>query len=379
MKKRLLAVVCALVLAVGLLLPWSLAAGPYDDIYLVGVNDTVLLGLISAEQMPVRRSGTIYAPCTVLDHKELGLSYALNRTAGTFTVYNRRRTLIFQLNGSGSADKEGNELTGRILTRNGVVFIPLRFVANFFELEYSFYNLVLPDGTVPIARLCGEGAAMTDQQFGAQAAQLAAGPLAQYLAAQASAAPSGSVRPSADPSADPSPSAAPRPVDICFAVACTDGAGFQSLLASFDQANCSALFLFSPDDLAQRDRDIRAAAAAGHQIGLLLPAQEPEAAFRRGNEQLRHILRSEATQVAFTGAVDESQSNGNWWVWQGNVTPRGRSASAQAANLLTDVDAQRTARVTLHDSRLTAQALRRDLSTWRQRPYALFTPTESGQ
>lgn len=379
MKKRLLAVVCALALATALLLPWSLAAGPYDDIYLVGVNDTVLLGLISAEQMPVRRSGTIYAPCTVLDHKELGLSYALNRTAGTFTVYNRKATLIFQLNGSGSADKEGNELTGRILTRNGVVFIPLRFVANFFDLKYSFYNLVLPDGTVPIARLCGEEAAMTDQQFGSQAAQLAAGPLAQYLAAQSSAAPTGSDRPSSTPDSAPSPSAAPKPVDICFAVACTDGDGFQTILDTLDQANCSALFLFPPDELARRDKDVRAAAAAGHQIGLLLPAQEAETAFRQGNEQLRHILRSEATQVAFTGAVDESQAGGNWWVWQGNVSPRGRNASAQAANLLTDVDAQRTARVTLHDSRVTAQALRRNISTWRQRPYVLFTPTESGQ
>lgn len=371
MRRRVLAVVCALALAMALLLPWSLAAGPYDDIYLVGVNDTVLLGLISADQMPVRRSGTIYAPCTVLDHKELGLSYALNRTAGTFTVYNRKATLIFQLNGSGSADKEGNELTGRILTRNGVVFIPLRFVASFFDLDYSFYNLVLPDGTVPIARLRGEGTAMSDQQFGAQAAQLAAGPLAQYLTAQASASPSG--KPSADPAA--SPSAAPRPMDICFAVACTDGGGFQTLLTAFDRANCSALFLFSPDDLAQRDADVRAAAAAGHQIGLLLPAQEPEAAFRQGNERLRHILRAEATQVAFSGPVGEIQ--GSWWVWQGNVTPRGRGVAAQAANLLSDVDGQRTARVTLNDSRTTAQALQRNLPTWRQRPYDLFTPTES--
>lgn len=370
MKKRVIALLCLLTALVTLFIPWSMAAGAYDDIYLVGVNDTVLLGLISADQMPVRRSGTIYAPCTVLDRKELGLSYALNRTAGTFTVYNRKRTLIFQLNGSGSADKEGNELTGRILTRNGVVFIPLRFIASFFDLNYSFYNLVLPDGTIPIARLCNEDAVMTDQQFGAQATQLAAGSLAQYLAAQASAAPS-----NARPSAAPSSSAIPRPVDICFAVTCTDGGGFQAILSAFDRVNCSALFLFSPDDLAQRDGDIRAAAAAGHQIGLLLPAQEPEAAFRQGNEQLRHILRSEATQVAF--AQPGAGVQGNWWVWQGNVAPRGRGSATQAANLLTDVDAQRTARVTLNDSRITAQALQRNITTWAQRPYGIFTPTES--
>lgn len=387
MKKRLAATLCVLAIAVTLLLPWPAAAGVYDDIYLVGVNDTVLLGLINANQMPVRRSGVIYAPSTVLDNKELGLSYALNRTGGTFTVYNRKKTVIFQLNGSGSADKQGNELSGRILSRNGVVFIPLRFVASYFDLTYSFYNLVLPDGVVPIARIRGPEAVMSDQQFGAQATQLAAGSLAQYVAAQTPAAtptpvptptptPPPTARPTPTPAASPSPSATPKPaVDLCFAVLCTDGGGFQSLLTAFDRVNRSALFLFSPDDLIRRDSDVRAAAAAGHQIGLLLPAQEPEAAFQRGNELLQHILRCEATQVAFTADPDDPA--GGWWVWQGNVQLHGRSAAVQAANLLEDVDARRTARVTLTDSRTAAQVVQRALPTLAQTPYTIFTPTEA--
>ena len=99
MKRRLLALLCAVAACLALLIPWSYAAGVYDDVYLVGVNDTVLLGLISESQMPVRRGNVIYAPYTVLDNKELGLSYALNRSGGTFTIFNRESTLIFQLNG----------------------------------------------------------------------------------------------------------------------------------------------------------------------------------------------------------------------------------------------------------------------------------------
>lgn len=372
MKKRILAVICLLAALLVLALPWTAAAGAYDGVYLVGVNDSVLLRLITADQMPVLRSGNIYAPYSVLDSKELGLSYALNRTNGTFTVFNRRETIIFQLNGSGTTDKDGNELDGRVITRNGVVFIPLRFVASYFGLTYSYYNLVLPDGTVPIARIRTDQATMSDTQFGASAAQLVAAPVSQYMASLATPTPSFAPTPAASPS--PSPSAQPDPVSLCFAVACTDGGGFDQLLTTFENARLSALFLFSPDDLLDRDDDVRAAAAAGHQIGLLLGSQDPAGDFHLGNQRLEHILRAEATQVAF---LDGGQSEGNWWVWSGNVRPRGRSVSAQAENLAQDVADKRVARVTLNDSSTTAQALRRNLSTWSQRPYTLFTPTES--
>ncbi len=377
MKKRLIALLCLLAAFVALALPWTAASGPYVGIYLVGVNDSVLLRLITADQMPVRRSGTIYVPYSVLDNKDLGLSYALNRTGGTFTIFNRKQSLIFQLSGSGSVDREGNEQDGRIITRNGVVFIPLRFVASYFGLTYSFYNLVLPDGTVPIARVCTQQASMSDDQFGASAAQLVAAPLSQYLAGQATPSPSNNPpRPSAAVSAapSPSPSAQPDPCDICFAVACTDGSGFSDLLDAFSDARLSALFLFSPDDLLTRDSDVRAAAAAGHQIGLLLGREDPQEDFRLGNQRLGHILRAEATQVAF---LNGGQAEGNWWVWEGNVTARGRGVTAQAENLARDVSERRVARVTLTDSRVTARALQRNLPDWSQRPFALFTPTET--
>lgn len=369
MKKRIPALLCLLGAALTLLLPWALAAPAYEDVYLVGVNDSVMLSLISDDLMPVRRGGAIYVPYTVLDNKDLDFSYAINRNGGTFTVFDRKLSLIFSLDGSGVVDRQGNSLEGRIITRNGVVFFPLRFVSTYFGMTYSFYNLVLPEGTVPIARVCTSRATLTDQQFGASVPQLVAGPLSQYAAALATPTPTAAAEP---PS--PTPSALPEAVDLCFAVACTDGAGFQRILDSFASARLSALFLFSPDDLLRRDADVRAAAAAGHQIGLLLPAQDSQAAFDLGNERLRHILRSEATQVAF---LSGGATEGNWWVWQGNVSPRGSGATAQAANLAQDVNQRTVARVTLYDSRSNAQALQRNLTAWRQRPYTLFTPTET--
>ena len=372
MKRRIITLCVLLALLLTLFVPGTTASAAYEDVYLLGVNDTVMLSFINAQSMPVRRDGSIYAPCTLLENPDLKLNYAINRTGGTFTVFNREKTLIFQLNGVGATDRQGNSYNARVISRDGVVFFPLRFVAEQFGLRYSFYNLVLPDGNVPIARVCTPQASLSDPQFGTSAATMVAAPLRQYMDAQAA-------RPSADPQpTDPQPSAGPEgsSVDISFAVACTDGAGFQTLLGSFASARYSALFLFSPGDLLTRDDDVRSAAAAGHQIGLLLSAESPEEDFRVGNERLSHILRSETAQVAF---LNGGAREGNWRIWTGNITPRGRGATAQAANLAEDISAaQRTARVTLNDSAVTAQALQRNIRTWSQSPYTLVTATEVG-
>lgn len=377
MKKRIIPLFCLAVLLVSFFVPWTAAAGPYEGVCLLGVNDTVMLNFITSGSMPVRRSGAIYVPYTLLDNADLGLSYAINRTGGTFTVFNRKQTLIFQLNGGGAADKDDNTYSERVISRNGVVFFPLRFVVTYFGLTYSYYNLVLPEGTVPIARVCTPQASLSDTQFGTSAAALVAAPLRQYVESQA--APSPSPSPCAPESAPPPstpPDAPAAPVSVSLAVACTDGAGFQALLDAFASARYSALFLFSPGDLSERDGDVRAAAAAGHQIGLLLGPDAPEEDFRLGNERLGHILRAETNQVAFlSGGMRE----GNWRVWSGNISPRGRNTTLQTTNLAEDVrTAQGAARVTLNDTRTTALALQRNIRAWTQRPYTLVTVTEVG-
>ena len=378
MKKRWVTLTCLLAVLLTLFLPWTTAAGAYEDVYLLGVNDTVMLSFISESLMPVNRDGVIYVPCTLLDNQDLGLSYAINRTNGTFTVFNRKQTLVFQLNRVGAEDKEGNSYSQRVISRNGVVFFPLRFVAEFFGLTYSYYTLNLTDGSVPIARVCTDQASLSGIQFRGAAVKLVTAPLRQYAEAQAPATPTPTPTPSDAVTPPPTQSDAPEtsPVNISFAVACTDGAGFQTLLTAFASARYSALFLFSPDELLERDGDVRAAAAAGHQIGLLLGPDDPQADFRVGNERLGHILRCETSQVAFLrGGAQE----GNWRVWSGSIAPRGSSVTAQGNNLVSDINAaQRTARVTLNDSSTTAQAVQRNIRTWAQRPYTLVTVTEVG-
>ena len=71
MKKRVVSLICLLALLLTLFVPGTTAWAAYEDMYLLGVNDTVMLGFINASLMPVRREGSIYAPCTLLENPDL--------------------------------------------------------------------------------------------------------------------------------------------------------------------------------------------------------------------------------------------------------------------------------------------------------------------
>lgn len=389
MKKRILALLCVLALCLTLL-PFALGADPYEGIYLVGVNDTVLLNLINDTYMPVRRIGVIYGPYTILDNSELGLSYALNKTDGTFTIFNRKKTLIFYTTGDGARDKEGNTYSDRVFSRNGNIYIPLRFVANFFDLTYSYYNIPLKEGAVPIIRLRNEYSHLSDGQFGSAAVGLVQQPITQYAATHATPSPSPTpTSPLIDPtptptptraptviapvSPSPTPSSTPKSLNFSLAISATDGSGFSDILRTLEQNGKTALFLFAPEDLAQRDDDVRAAAASGHQIGLILGEEDPEGDYAEGNRLLKHILRSGTAQVTFSAA----ETDGSWWVWRNNVTLRGGSAQKQAENLLADLESRSYGRVTFTDSAFAARTLRQFFSQLSGRTYTYRIPTET--
>lgn len=387
MKKRVVAVLCALALLLTIL-PSALGAGAYDGIYLVGINDTVMLGLINDTYMPVRRMGVIYVPYTILDNEELGLSYALNKTDGTFTIFNRRQTLIFYTTGDGARDKEGNTYSDRVFARNGNIYIPLRFVASFFGMTYSFYNIPMAEGILPIARIRNDRSQLTDGQFGSAVATLAAQPVAQYVASHATPSPSSTVAtPSPTPtptrtpsviapsSPEPTPSSTPQRLTFSLAFTATNGSGFSDILNILEQNGCSALFFFSPEDLKTRDSDVRAAAAKGHQIGLILSENDPDSDFSEGNRLLKHIIRSETLQVYSTSSI--SSENGRFWVWKGNVFPRGRGVQGQVEGIMSDLENRSMGRVTFTDSAAAAQTLRQFFVQLSGHSYSYRTPTEN--
>lgn len=166
-----------------------------------------------------------------------------------------------------------------------------------------------------------------------------------------------------------------RPGTVYLAVNCTDGGGFDQIMETLAARGRSALFLFSPQDLAQRDDDVRSAAAAGHQIGLILPEEGAQEAFAEGNRLLSHILHTGATQVAFS---EGEAQEGNWQVWRPNLTLRGRTVTQRVENLEADLQQRAPViRLSVTDTAGSAQVLQLALGTLTSSPYTLRTPTET--
>ena len=80
----------------------------------------------------------------------------------------------------------------------------------------------------------------------------------------------------------PTPSVAPQGGDVSFAIECTADDGFSDVLAALNQYQVKALFLFPVDTLVQQDSRVRSAAAAGHQVGLLLTGADPRGGISPG-------------------------------------------------------------------------------------------------
>ena len=117
--------------------------------------------------------------------------------------------------------------------------------------------------------------------------------------------PTATEQPAASPSpADPVPSESepqqPEGGDVYVAVKCTSGGDTAALAAALSGHESRGVFFFPVEELARRDGELRALAAGGHKIGLLLDTggtdtQEVQA--QRGSELLGHILRAQ-TDIA---------------------------------------------------------------------------------
>ena len=123
---------CALVLAILLVLPWGSAAGE-PEVYLTTAN------------MPVAVGGTIYVPYTVFDKNknntgvDLGISCLEYKDAEShaLTMFSLKGTLIFDINAQTClANDEYVEM--RAIVRNGKTFVPANGVCQFFGLQYSY-------------------------------------------------------------------------------------------------------------------------------------------------------------------------------------------------------------------------------------------------
>lgn len=386
MRKKWTAALCALLLAgacvLGLFAP-ALAA-TRKTTYFMAVNDTV--AELRDDTMPFSSGGEIYVPYTVFDPNSTGIQLGVYASYGNNIAVLYGRTsgaLIFDLGQDTATSSTGGKYSKRAIRHNSTVFVPVDLVVKFFGLNWSI--LVYPNHGL-IVRVKNASAQISDESFITAGEHILESRYSAYLKETGQEPeptptvpqiqtpkppPYSQLQPSASPSPSPSPSPSsppdpgpaqgsdpPRPEggDVYVAVQCTPGGDTAALSAALLRRETCGVFLFPADELAGRDGEVRALAAAGHKIGLLLDAADPkgrEEQARRGSALLAHILRAR-TDIALT--ADGSEPPEGWLSWPVTVdgTAEGRASALQAEGILRDAVRPEDSFLLLDDTAQTA-------------------------
>lgn len=159
-KQRLWSGICAILLLFGNIIPVS----ANETAYFVGVNDVLIT--MQASTLPIWVDGYMCLPYTVFDGaatgSKLGLSSSYQRSSQLVTVYDSQNTLIFDIEGETTINGNTQEVyQNRAVVRNGIPYLPMTVVCDFFRLYHSFHNTQYGS----LVRIEGSQSTMTDSYF----------------------------------------------------------------------------------------------------------------------------------------------------------------------------------------------------------------------
>ncbi len=380
MKRKILALVCALLLLCALL-PTALGA---ESMYFLAVNDKMIE--YSADTMPIVNSGTVYVPYTTFIAEKnggvnLGVFYGRDPQLNTISLYGKQKPIItFDIAKGITYDTMDNLYPYRALIRNNTVYLPAWAVCNYFELEYSY----LATNFGPLIRIKNEGGYYLDDRFFVSSAT----DKFREQKKQFDRDQRGEETPAPKPTSSPVDPAVPgkKQIRVFFAFRCDSGEGPVALLDQLEGEGGKALFFFRPQDLARWDDQIRRLLAQGHRIGFLVDG--PDAATcqeqaEEGNRLLAHIARTSTDFLLVDGssALRKELATQGWACWTSHVSSlsyAGARPSTLATALQEGVDRRTSsARVLMDDSSTSSQALGRLLTKMDTKDYLIRQIAES--
>lgn len=263
MKKRLLAALACIVLAVQLAAP-ATAAG---TVYFTAVNMSVLE--LSDATMPFWSDGYLYVPGSVFStySKELGVSYSYNAAKEKVVLYvngDTVRSLLFDLNKDYAQDQAGNLYFQRPLVRGGVIFLPVALVAQCFGLAYT---------TIPVERgylvwIRTQAVELSERLFADAATYPMETRYNQYLKSQEASQPDGTTE-----------SGGTQTVSgrqVYLGIRASDADTVSDLLDTLDQYDSQAAFYCTVEFLEREGELLRRMTATGQAIGILADAAADE-------------------------------------------------------------------------------------------------------
>lgn len=392
MKRRILAVLCAAALVLGLLLQAGAFNENWDkDVIFLALNDTPVP--LSDSTMPIRIGGTFYVPYFMFDANQNGgvrlgiFNGGQDKVKNTLTFFNGEpKNLTFDLRTGLSYDyfPDGEQKRPKAVIRNGQIYVSASATADYFGINCIQTNIEFGEKSYPYLRIRTDSVSLDDATFKSSATNTYLIQLQNYYKSVVGQSSEGG-----NPTQTTVPAVTAEVIDrrgvrVYLALRCETGAAGAEMLDALGAARGGALLLFPVDSLAGQDDLIRRAVGEGHMIGLITKAVDPEEAgaeLERGNELLSHIART-STRVVLPEdpAVAAALAGEGWLCWEGNLSalPEGRSSAAVYAQLVSSLEAKKSAaRITLDDSAASAAVLRRLLGTLEEGQYNLRLPVET--
>ncbi len=305
----------AAALCLGLLIPPPARAA---EVYFTSLNDSLLQ--LTPETMPFWSGGGLYVPYTVFDSRDTGIDLGLNcayeRDKSTVSIFNIRSILSFDLTtGNCWDDKTRKPLSGRVVTRNGRIYVSLSTVCSFFGLDYS-YTALSSVSQGYLVRIKSGAVVLSDAKFIDAAGDLIRQRLREY---NQGAAP--------EPAA-PSPAPAPGPgegteepsssIPTYLAFRCESGEEIPAILDVLDTAGIRGLFFLTPEALEGSDL-VRRLLGSGHSVGVLARGEEPDqvrAQLEEGAALLEGTVHLRSTLADVPRGTRQEFRAGGWVCWE---------------------------------------------------------------
>lgn len=272
MKKKAAALALCLALCLALAPSAAEAAG---SVYITAAGNDILP--LDDAAMPFLSDGSLYVASSIFTgqvNKALGVAYLPSSVSNPnlCILYAGSRSLMFDLTGGFVRDTDGNITYRRAIRRGGEIFVPVSVVADFFNLEYSVTPLSVSTagessyGALVWIRQPNFG--LSEKEFINAAFSQIAVRYEQYLREQTPE----SGGPGEGPSGIRLPEGDGKSIYLCLEAGGSTAAQLDALDAHDAQAAffCSLEFLESQGDLLRR------MTAAGHAVGLLADAGDPE-------------------------------------------------------------------------------------------------------
>ena len=281
-------------------------------IIFLAVNDSIPQSLTSAT-MPFYSNSLLYVPISLFDVAALNIVPFYDSAAGTFTVVNDSRMLIFDLNNSTMTNENGTVFTVQVISRGGTLFVPVIYCAYHFGFGISSLTSL---GGYPVIRFTTGTQVYDDELFIEKANNLIEYRVGQYLGTGSEAVPTPdneTTHPQDPDDSDTTPDDDPpqtvtQPANIYLAI--TNAAHMDEALNALNAIGMRGAFFFTESEIRANSGLILQLFVSGHTIGLIADGSETAA-----NEALDRLLHTKALCSLVTDNAGPDAGVGRKFKW----------------------------------------------------------------